>query len=145
MKRRTSLLTLLLSGLVLATPILAARAAAPVEALKVIDRKVGTGSVAEAGKMVGVHYTGWLYDPAAADQKGKKFDSSRDRGQPFSFSLGAGRVIRGWDQGVAGMKVGGSRTLIIPAALAYGSRSVGNGLIPANSTLLFDVELINVK
>lgn len=145
MKRRTSLFTLLLSGLALATPLLTARAAAPVEGLKVIDRKVGTGTVANHGKTVSVHYTGWLHDPAAPDQKGKKFDSSRDRGEAFTFPLGGGRVIRGWDQGVAGMKVGGNRTLIIPAALAYGSRSVGNGLIPANSTLLFDVELVAVK
>ncbi len=144
MNRRHSLITLLLSGLALAAPMLA-RAAAPVEALKAIDRKMGTGATAERGKSVSVHYTGWLYAPTAPDQKGKKFDSSRDRGEAFTFPLGAGRVIRGWDQGVAGMKVGGSRTLIIPAALAYGSRSVGNGLIPANSTLLFDVELANVK
>lgn len=144
MKRRTSLIALLFSGLTLAAPMLT-QAAAPVDALKVIERKIGTGATAANGKSVSVHYTGWLYAPTAPDQKGKKFDSSRDRGDAFTFPLGGGRVIQGWDQGVAGMKVGGSRTLIIPAALAYGSRSVGNGLIPANSTLLFDVELVDVK
>lgn len=144
MNRRITLITLFLSGLTLAAPMLT-QAAAPADALKVIERKMGTGATATSGKSVSVHYTGWLYAPTAPDQKGKKFDSSRDRAEAFSFPLGAGRVIQGWDQGVAGMKVGGSRTLIIPAALAYGSRSVGNGLIPANSTLLFDVELVDVK
>jgi len=112
--------------------------------LKKIDVKQGTGAEAVSGKPVVVHYTGWLYDPAKPDNKGAKFDSSRDRGQPFSFPLGAGRVIKGWDQGVAGMKVGGQRTLIIPASMAYGERGAG-GVIPPNATLIFDVELLEVK
>ncbi|HEX7241444.1 MAG TPA: FKBP-type peptidyl-prolyl cis-trans isomerase [Longimicrobiaceae bacterium] len=101
------------------------------------DDQVGTGTEATAGKTVSVHYTGTLTD-------GKKFDSSRDRGTPFEFPLGAGRVIRGWDEGVAGMKVGGRRTLVIPGDLAYGSRSPGAG-IPPNATLVFDVELLGVR
>jgi len=105
---------------------------------------VGNGAAATAGKQVSVHYTGWLYDPKAADKHGKKFDSSRDHGEPFSFKLGAGQVIRGWDQGVAGMKVGGKRTLVIPSELGYGSRGAG-GAIPPNATLLFDVELLGVS
>jgi FKBP-type peptidyl-prolyl cis-trans isomerase len=92
---------------------------------------------------VDVHYTGWLHDPSAADKKGHKFDSSRDRGDPFSFSLGAGQVIAGWDEGVAGMKVGGQRTLTIPPEKGYGARGAG-GVIPPNATLVFDVELIGV-
>ncbi len=107
------------------------------------DHKVGTGTEAVAGKTVSVHYTGWLFDPAAPGNKGRKFDSSRDRGSPFEFPLGGGRVIAGWDQGVAGMKVGGQRTLIIPAALGYGARGAG-GVIPPNATLVFDVELLGV-
>ena len=91
-----------------------------------------------------VHYTGWLYDASKPDQKGAKFDSSRDRQVPFGFFLGAGKVIKGWDEGVVGMKVGGQRTLVIPPGLAYGDRAMGN-VIPANSTLIFDVELIEVK
>jgi len=112
--------------------------------LKKIDVKQGAGAEAVSGKPVVVHYTGWLYDPSKPDQKGAKFDSSRDRGQPFSFPLGGGRVIKGWDEGVAGMKVGGQRTLIIPPAMAYGERGAG-GVIPPNATLIFDVELIEVK
>jgi FKBP-type peptidyl-prolyl cis-trans isomerase len=108
-----------------------------------IDHKIGTGAEAVAGKSVRVHYTGWLFDGAAPENKGKKFDSSRDRGDPFSFPLGAGRVIAGWDQGVAGMKVGGQRTLIIPPELGYGARGAG-GVIPPNATLVFDVELLGV-
>ncbi len=108
------------------------------------DIKVGTGALAEAGRNVVVHYTGWLFDPAAADNKGKKFDSSRDRGDPFRFSLGAGQVIQGWDKGVAGMKVGGQRTLVIPPELGYGARGAG-GVIPPNATLVFDVELLGVE
>jgi FKBP-type peptidyl-prolyl cis-trans isomerase FkpA len=92
-----------------------------------------------------VHYTGWLHDPAAQDQRGRKFDSSRDRGQPLSFQLGAGRVIRGWDQGLPGMKLGGIRHLVIPSSLAYGARGAGNGVIPPNATLIFDVELLAVE
>jgi FKBP-type peptidyl-prolyl cis-trans isomerase FkpA len=108
------------------------------------DVVVGDGEEATAGKTVSVHYTGWLYDEAAPDHKGKKFDSSRDRGEPFGFRLGAGQVIKGWDQGVAGMKVGGQRTLVIPPDLGYGSRGAG-GVIPPNATLVFDVELLGVR
>ena len=107
------------------------------------DVKLGTGDLATAGKSVSVHYTGWLYDAAATDHHGKKFDSSRDRNEPFEFPLGGGRVIAGWDQGVAGMKVGGQRTLIIPANMGYGARGAG-GVIPPNATLVFDVELLGV-
>ena len=109
-----------------------------------IDTVVGTGEEAEVGKTVNVHYTGWLYDENAPDKKGKKFDSSLDRKEHFSFMLGAGRVIKGWDQGVTGMKVGGKRTLIIPSSMAYGTRGAGN-IIPPNATLIFDVELISLK
>jgi len=110
--------------------------------LQKIDTVVGKGKVAEAGKVVSVHYTGWLYTPTAPKQRGMQFDSSVGRG-PFSFPLGGGQVIAGWDQGVAGMKVGGKRTLIIPAELGYGAR--GAGPIPANANLIFDVELLDVK
>jgi FKBP-type peptidyl-prolyl cis-trans isomerase len=105
--------------------------------LKYVDQVLGTGDVAVAGKTTTVHYTGWL-------ENGKKFDSSVDRGQPFSFPLGGGRVIRGWDEGVEGMKVGGKRKLTIPSDLGYGSRGAG-GVIPPNATLIFDVELLGVK
>ena len=108
------------------------------------DNKLGEGAEATAGKLVLVHYTGWLYDEAAPDHKGKKFDSSRDRNEPFDFPLGAGQVIKGWDQGVEGMKVGGQRTLVIPANLGYGARGAG-GVIPPNATLVFDVELLAVR
>lgn len=104
----------------------------------------GYGRAAEAGDYVEVHYTGWLYDAAAEDQKGRKFDSSVDRGQPFRFPLGGGRVIEGWDQGVAGMKVGGKRRLVIPADMAYGQRGAGN-VIPPGATLVFDVELLGLE
>jgi FKBP-type peptidyl-prolyl cis-trans isomerase FkpA len=115
-----------------------------ITSLQITDGTVGTGPAATAGREVTVHYTGWLYDPKAADKHGKQFDSSREHGEPFSFTLGAGRVIRGWDQGVAGMKVGGTRTLVIPSELAYGARGVGRD-IPPNATLVFDVELIEVS
>jgi len=108
------------------------------------DTQLGTGAEAIAGHDIAVHYTGWLYDETAPDHKGKKFDSSRDRGQPFEFGLGGGQVIKGWDQGFAGMKVGGQRTLIIPAKLGYGARGAG-GVIPPNATLVFDVELLKVR
>jgi len=117
---------------------------ANVTELKIVDLKQGMGAEAVAGKTVIVHYTGWLYDPAAADGHGKKFDSSVDRGVPFGFLLGSGKVIKGWDEGVAGMKVGGKRTLVIPPQKAYGERGAGR-VIPPNATLLFDVELIEVK
>ena len=105
------------------------------------DTVVGDGATAASGQHVTVHYTGWLYQDGAA---GRKFDSSKDRGQPFEFSLGAGMVIRGWDEGVAGMKVGGKRTLVIPAQLGYGARGAG-GVIPPNATLKFDVELLETR
>jgi len=107
------------------------------------DTAAGTGSEATAGRRVQVHYTGWLYDPTANNNRGKKFDSSKDRGQPFSFSLGAGEVIRGWDEGVQGMKVGGTRVLTIPAELGYGARGAG-GAIPPNATLVFEVDLLGI-
>ena len=119
----------------------AAAAAQPVAAvteLKIEDTTVGTGAVAEAGKSVTVHYTGWLTN-------GTKFDSSKDHGQPFTFQLGAGQVIKGWDQGVAGMKVGGVRKLTIPPTLGYGANGAGGGLIPPNATLVFEVELLGVN
>jgi len=119
-------------------------AQASTKGLTMIDHKIGTGAEAVPGKTVAVHYTGWLFDPAAPETKGKKFDSSRDRGDPFSFPLGGGRVIAGWDQGVAGMKVGGQRTLTIPPELGYGARGAG-GVIPPNATLVFDVELLGVE
>ena len=109
--------------------------------LKYTDTNVGTGAEATSGHKVSVHYTGWLYNNGA---KGAKFDSSLDRGQPFSFALGAGQVIRGWDEGVDGMKIGGKRTLIIPPELGYGARGAG-GVIPPNATLMFDVELLGVQ
>ena len=109
-----------------------------------IDHKIGDGAEALPLNNVSVHYTGWLYDPAAADGHGKKFDSSVDRGEPFVFMLGGGQVIRGWDEGVNGMKVGGKRTLIIPSHMGYGPRGAG-GVIPPNATLLFDVELLDVR
>jgi FKBP-type peptidyl-prolyl cis-trans isomerase FkpA len=108
------------------------------------DAVTGAGTEAVAGTQVTVHYTGWLYQDAAADKKGQKFDSSRDRNEPFSFRLGGGQVIRGWDEGVAGMRVGGQRTLTIPPAMGYGARGAG-GVIPPNATLVFDVELLDVK
>jgi len=108
------------------------------------DIKLGEGAVATAGKTVTVHYTGWLYDEAASNHQGKKFDSSRDRNQPFPFPLGAGQVIPGWEMGVEGMKVGGKRLLIIPPALGYGARGAG-GAIPPNAQLVFEVELLGVQ
>jgi peptidylprolyl isomerase len=109
--------------------------------LKYTDTETGGGAEAAAGHKVSLHYTGWLSDSGA---KGKKFDSSVDRGQPFQFTLGAHQVIAGWDEGVAGMKVGGKRTLIIPPELGYGARGAG-GVIPPNATLIFDVELLGVQ
>ena len=109
--------------------------------LKYTDTKIGDGAEATAGKKVSVHYTGWLYNNGT---KGAKFDSSLDRGQPFQFTLGAHQVIAGWDEGVAGMKIGGKRTLIIPPELGYGARGAG-GVIPPNATLMFDVELLGVQ
>jgi FKBP-type peptidyl-prolyl cis-trans isomerase len=111
--------------------------------MKIEDIAEGSGATATAGQTVSVHYTGWLHDPAAPEAKGRKFDSSRDRGDPFSFPLGAGHVIQGWDQGVAGMKIGGQRRLTIPPELGYGARGAG-GVIPPNATLVFDVELLGL-
>ncbi len=107
------------------------------------DTTPGSGAEASPGQRVRVHYTGWLYDPAAKNSRGKKFDSSKDRGEPFAFGLGAGEVIRGWDEGVQGMKVGGTRVLTIPPDLGYGARGAG-GAIPPNATLVFEVELVGV-
>ncbi len=109
-----------------------------------IDQAAGTGDVATAGSEATVHYTGWVYDENAPDQRGEKFDSSVDRGEPFTFLLGAGRVIRGWDDGVAGMKVGGKRVLLVPAEQGYGRKGAG-GVIPPNASLVFEVELLDVK
>jgi FKBP-type peptidyl-prolyl cis-trans isomerase FkpA len=126
-------------------------AAAPAEAapqgpqVQVIDTKVGTGQEATIGNTVVVHYTGWFYKPLAKNQRGRKFDSSLDRKEPLDFRLGAGQVIKGWERGVAGMKVGGKRTLIIPSELGYGKRGAPGGSIPPDSDLIFDVELLEVK
>jgi len=109
--------------------------------LQIIDSKIGTGAAPKPGQTCVMHYTGWLYEDG---KKGKKFDSSLDRNEPFEFPIGQHRVIAGWDEGVATMKVGGKRTLIIPPALGYGARGAG-GVIPPNATLMFDVELLDVK
>ena len=109
--------------------------------LKITDTQAGTGATPKTGQTCVMHYTGWLYQDG---KKGAKFDSSVDRGQPFEFPIGTGRVIKGWDEGVASMKVGGKRTLIIPPELGYGARGAG-GVIPGNATLMFDVELLGVK
>ncbi len=124
-------------------PATEAVASAPSAPLQIKEVRAGHGREATAGHDVEVHYTGWLYNPKAKDGHGRKFDSSVGRAL-FRFPLGAGRVIKGWDQGVAGMKEGGKRTLIIPPELAYGKRNIGNGLIPPDSTLLFEVELFKV-
>ena len=108
--------------------------------LQYVDTTIGTGAQAQTGQQVSVHYTGWLYNDGV---KGAKFDSSKDRNDPFGFGLGAGMVIKGWDEGVQGMRVGGKRTLVIPPQLGYGARGAG-GAIPPNATLMFDVELLGV-
>lgn len=112
--------------------------------LQIIDVVEGSGEAAAAGQDVVVHYTGWLYQPGAPEDRGTKFDSSVDRGQPFVFPLGAGRVIRGWDEGVAGMQVGGKRVLIIPPDMGYGARGAGAD-IPPNATLVFEVDLLELR
>ena len=112
--------------------------------LQRIDEKHGSGAIATAGSDVTVHYTGWLYSENAQDHRGAEFDSSVKRGEPFTFLLGAGQVIRGWDEGVAGMKVGGKRVLLIPSDLGYGVNGAG-GAIPPNASLVFEVELLGVK
>ncbi len=109
------------------------------------DLRKGIGNTARSGMTLMVHYTGWLYEPGALGYRGKKFDSSRDRGQPFQFRLGEGRVIKGWEIGIVGMQVGTLRRLVIPPEMAYGGRDVGNGLIPPNSTLVFEVELLGIE
>src|SRR5437773_3890519 len=114
---------------------------AKITQLQKTDTVVGTGAEAVPGKIAVVHYTGWLYDPGLADKKGRKFDSSLDRGSPFSFPLGGGRVIRGWDEGVAGMRVGGRRTLVIPPEMAYASCGAG-GVIPPDEPPLCEAELV---
>ena len=123
------------------TPALDANAVTLPSGVQYTDEVVGTGPQPEPGQMVDVHYTGWLDENGA---RGRKFDSSRDRGKPFSFKIGAGQVIAGWDQGVATMHVGGKRTLVIPADQGYGARGAG-GVIPPNATLIFDVELLGVR
>ena len=119
-------------------------AAVGVARLEVVDLVVGSGAEAVAGSRVTVHYSGWLYDPSQPDAKGRSFDSSRESGRAFTFALGTGQVIAGWDQGVQGMKVGGQRRLVIPHDLAYGERGAG-GVIPPRATLVFDVELLAVR
>ena len=126
------------------TPVPAADSANRVATLAATDMMVGSGAEAAPGSKVTVHYTGWLYDSRKPDQKGTEFDSSRKQGNPFSFELGQRQVIAGWDQGVAGMKVGGQRRLVIPSDLAYGEKGAG-GVIPPGATLVFDVELLDVK
>ena len=115
-----------------------------VKQLEKVDTVTGSGDEAKAGRVVRVHYTGWLYDAGKPDKRGTKFDSSKDSGQPFDFTLGAREVISGWDEGVAGMKVGGKRILTIPPDMGYGARGAG-GVIPPNATLVFEVELLEVK
>jgi FKBP-type peptidyl-prolyl cis-trans isomerase len=153
MKRITPLpLALLLIAGIFSTAACSEQAAQPAPTMEMSnmselisnDVKPGEGAEAVTGQTVTVHYTGWLYDEAAPDHKGTKFDSSRDRGIPFEFPLGAGRVIKGWDMGVAGMKIGGQRTLVIPPEMGYGRRGAG-GVIPPNATLVFDVELLGVN
>jgi len=133
-----------IAGIATAAPA-AAQSAGPAlttpSGLKIIDIKSGTGASPKTGQICVMHYTGWLYENGV---KGKKFDSSVDRGQPFEFPIGTHRVIAGWDEGVATMKVGGKRTLIIPPELGYGARGAGS-VIPPNATLMFDVELLDVK
>ena len=118
----------------------------PVVVTELIVKEIapGDGPVAEAGQTAVMHYTGWIYEPASPDLRGSKFDSSRDRNDPFLFKLGAGQVISGWDNGIPGMRVGGKRELIIPPDMAYGSRGAG-GVIPPDATLLFDVELLELR
>ena len=139
-----SALALAIIGSIIMSDSSDAQSAKPVttgSGLQYIDTKPGTGATPQRNQNVSVHYTGWLFENG---QKGKKFDSSVDRGQPFQFPVGAGRVIAGWDEGVGSMKVGGKRTLIIPPNLGYGARGAG-GVIPPNATLMFDVELLGVN
>lgn len=147
---RSCLMTVVMLGCVALaaaqeTAVAPAIQAPPEEALVITDLVTGIGNPALLDMTVIVHYTGWLYDEQAKDHRGRLFDSSRERGQPFSFPLGAGHVIKGWEQGVLGMYVGGIRRLVIPPSLGYGSRNIGNGLIPPYSTLLFEIELLAVE
>lgn len=121
------------------------QAPAPITELQRVDLQVAPGEGISQGQRAVVHYTGWLYDPTAPDNKGMKFDSSRDRGQPFRFTIGAGQVIRGWEEGVQGMRAGSQRRLIIPSDLAYGESGAGGGVIPPNATLVFDIELLAIE
>jgi FKBP-type peptidyl-prolyl cis-trans isomerase FkpA len=123
----------------------AANTPAPITQLQKIDIVKGTGEGISAGQQAVVHYTGWLYDPSAPDHKGKQFDSSRERGKPFRFTIGAGGVIKGWEEGVQGMQPGGQRQLVIPSDLAYGPTGAGGGVIPPDATLLFDIELLAIE
>jgi FKBP-type peptidyl-prolyl cis-trans isomerase FkpA len=118
--------------------------ASPVNTLEIVDLKAGEGASMAAGQRAVVQYTGWLYDASAPDKKGKEFDSSRRSGEPFRFTVGAGQVIKGWDQGVVSMKIGGLRRLTIPADLAYGENGAG-GVIPPGATLVFEVELVGIE
>jgi peptidylprolyl isomerase len=139
-----AIITVIAGGMFASAAVQAQTAGKPMttpSGLQIIDTKVGTGASPKTGQTCVMHYTGWLYENGA---KGKKFDSSVDRGQPFDFPIGAHRVIPGWDEGVATMKVGGKRTLIIPPQLGYGERGAG-GVIPPNATLIFDVELLGIK
>lgn len=131
----------IVAAIIMSHPAAAADAVTTPSGLKIIDTVVGTGPTPKTGQTCVMHYTGWLYENGA---KGDKFDSSVDRGEPFEFAIGTGQVIAGWDEGVASMKVGGKRTLIIPPNLGYGSQGAG-GVIPPNATLIFDVELLGVK
>jgi len=117
----------------------------PPPKFEITDTVVGSGNAIAAGSTAVVHYTGWLFDTAAPDHQGKKFDSSRDSGQPFRFPVGGGQVIKGWDEGVVGMKIGGQRRLVIPPEKGYGAGGAGGGAIPPNATLLFDVELLAIE
>ena len=119
-------------------------ATAEASRMQIVDLQPGSGAAIVAGQKAVVDYTGWLYETSAADNKGKQFDSSKSAGQPFRFTVGAGQVIKGWDQGVAGMKVGGKRRLTIPSDMAYGDVGAGN-LIPPGATLIFDVDLIGIE
>ncbi len=143
--RRSAVFTLAVisGGAAIASPTLAqtGKTMTTPSGLQIVDTKVGTGPSPKTGQTCVMHYTGWLYDNGA---KGQKFNSSVDRGEPFEFKIGVRQVIAGWDEGVASMKVGGKRTLIIPAALGYGAQGAGNA-IPPNATLMFDVELLGIK
>jgi peptidylprolyl isomerase len=139
-----AIITVIAGGMFASASVQAQTAGKPMttpSGLQIIDSKVGTGASPKTGQTCVMHYTGWLYENGA---QGKKFDSSVDRGQPFEFPIGTHRVIPGWDEGVATMKVGGKRTLIIPPQLGYGERGAG-GVIPPNATLIFDVELLGIK